>query len=90
MANLRELISGSDVPPAVRLRGSLAILQAADMANRLTPQSLTFATGPRRAVSRQTLVVHTADRFRGFSFGQRVFSVMDGVCITFLVSLRAP
>jgi hypothetical protein len=30
MANVRELISGSDVPPAVRLRASLAILQAAD------------------------------------------------------------
>jgi len=30
MANLRELISGPDVPPAVRLRACLAILQAAD------------------------------------------------------------
>jgi hypothetical protein len=30
MANLRELITGSDVPPALRLRASLAILQAAD------------------------------------------------------------
>ena len=30
MATLRELVSGSDVPPPVRLRASLAILQAAD------------------------------------------------------------
>jgi hypothetical protein len=30
MATLRELDSGSDVPPSVRLRASLAILQAAD------------------------------------------------------------
>jgi hypothetical protein len=30
MATLRELVSGSDVPPSVRLRASLAILQAAD------------------------------------------------------------
>ena len=33
MATLRELVSGSDVPPAVRLRASLAILQAADVLN---------------------------------------------------------
>jgi hypothetical protein len=30
LATLRELVSGPDVPPAVRLRASLAILQAAD------------------------------------------------------------
>ena len=30
VAALRELVSGPDVPPAVRLRASLAILQAAD------------------------------------------------------------
>jgi hypothetical protein len=30
MATLRELVSGPDVPPAIRLRASLAILQAAD------------------------------------------------------------
>lgn len=30
VATLRELASGPDVPPAVRLRASLAILQAAD------------------------------------------------------------
>jgi hypothetical protein len=30
MATLRELVSGSDVPPSVRLRASLAILEAAD------------------------------------------------------------
>jgi hypothetical protein len=31
MVTLRELVSGSEVPPAVRLRASLAILQAADV-----------------------------------------------------------
>ena len=30
MATLRELVSGPDVPPSVRLRASLAILHAAD------------------------------------------------------------
>jgi hypothetical protein len=30
LATLRELVSGPDVPPSVRLRASLAILQAAD------------------------------------------------------------
>jgi hypothetical protein len=30
VATLRELVAGSEVPPAVRLRASLAILQAAD------------------------------------------------------------
>ena len=30
MATLRELISAPDVPPAVRLRASLAVLQTAD------------------------------------------------------------
>jgi hypothetical protein len=30
VATLRELVSGTDVPPAVRLRACLAILQAAD------------------------------------------------------------
>jgi hypothetical protein len=33
MATLRELVSGPDVPPSVRLRASLAILQAADAMN---------------------------------------------------------
>jgi hypothetical protein len=33
MATLRELVSGPDVAPAVRLRASLAILQAADAMN---------------------------------------------------------
>ena len=33
MATLRELVSGPDVPPSVRLRASLAILQAADALN---------------------------------------------------------
>ena len=30
MATLRELVSGSNVPPSVQLRASLAILEAAD------------------------------------------------------------
>lgn len=30
MATLRELVSGPDVPPSVRLRASLAILKAAE------------------------------------------------------------
>jgi hypothetical protein len=30
LATLREMVSGPDVPPAVRLRACLAILQAAD------------------------------------------------------------
>ena len=33
MATLRELVSGPDVPPSVRLRASLAIIQAADALN---------------------------------------------------------
>jgi hypothetical protein len=33
MATLRELVSGPDVPPSVRLRASLAILEAADALN---------------------------------------------------------
>ncbi len=33
MATLRELVSGPDVPPSVRLRACLAILQAADALN---------------------------------------------------------
>jgi hypothetical protein len=33
MATLRELVSGPDVPPSVRIRASLAILQAADAMN---------------------------------------------------------
>jgi hypothetical protein len=33
MATLRELVSGPVVPPAVRLRASLAILQASDALN---------------------------------------------------------
>ncbi len=33
MATLRELVSGPDVPPAVRLRACLAILQTADALN---------------------------------------------------------
>jgi hypothetical protein len=33
MATLRELVSGPDVPPSVRLRASLAMLQAADAMN---------------------------------------------------------
>jgi hypothetical protein len=51
MANLRELISGSDVPPAVRLRASLAILQAADA---LTVEEI----GPTSAEGVQAKIEH--------------------------------
>jgi hypothetical protein len=33
MATFRDLVSGPDIPPSVRLRASLAILQAADTMN---------------------------------------------------------
>ena len=37
MATLRDLISGTDVPPAVRLRACLAIL---DAANTMKPEAI--------------------------------------------------
>jgi hypothetical protein len=51
MAGLRELVSGPDVPPAVRLRASLAILQAADA---LTVEEI----GPTTAEGVQANIEH--------------------------------
>jgi hypothetical protein len=50
VATLRELASGPDVPPAVRLRASLAILQAADALNAETigPTSAEAVQSERR------------------------------------------
>jgi hypothetical protein len=51
MATLRELVSGSDVPPSVRLRASLAIL---DSANALKAEEL----GPMSAEAVQAKMDH--------------------------------
>jgi hypothetical protein len=53
MATLRELVSGPDVPPAVRLRASLAILQAA---NALKVEEI----GPTSAEGVQAKMTHKA------------------------------
>jgi hypothetical protein len=55
VATLRELVSGSEVPPAVRLRASLAILQAADAikAEEIGP---TTASGVRAKRSHDAFV----------------------------------
>ena len=54
MATLRELVSGPDVPPSVRLRASLAIIQAADALN-------IEAIGPMSADAVEARLEH--DRF---------------------------
>jgi hypothetical protein len=51
MATLRELVSGPDVPPSVRLRASLAIL---DAANALKAEEL----GPTSAEGAQVKMDH--------------------------------
>jgi hypothetical protein len=51
MASLRELVSGPDVPPSVRLRASLAIL---DAANALKAEEL----GPTSAEGVQAKMEH--------------------------------
>ena len=55
MATLRELISGPDVPPAVRLRASLAIL---DAANAMKPETIgsTSALGVEASLEHQALI----------------------------------
>jgi hypothetical protein len=53
MATLRELVSGPDVPPSVRLRASVAILQAADA---LTVEEI----GPTTAESVRAKIEHDA------------------------------
>ncbi|MFO0888006.1 MAG: hypothetical protein U0790_02545 [Isosphaeraceae bacterium] len=52
-AVLRELVTGPDVPPAVRLRASLAILQAAEA---LKPDQI----GPTSARGVQATMAHRA------------------------------
>jgi hypothetical protein len=51
MATLRELVSGPDVPPSVRLRASLAILEASDA---LTIEEI----GPTTAEAVQAKIDH--------------------------------
>jgi hypothetical protein len=51
MATLRELVSGPDVPPSIRLRASLAIL---DAANALKAEEL----GPTSAEAVQAKMEH--------------------------------
>ena len=51
MATLRELVSGPDVPPSVRLRASLAIL---DAANALKAEEL----GPMTTESVRAKIEH--------------------------------
>jgi hypothetical protein len=53
MATLRELVTGPDVPQSVRLRASLAILQAADA---LTVEEI----GPTTAESVRAKIEHDA------------------------------
>src|SRR5512135_1149889 len=55
VATLRELISGSEVPPAVRLRASLAILGAAD-AMRAEPIGPTTEAEVRAELTRRDLL----------------------------------
>jgi hypothetical protein len=55
MATLRELISGPDVPPSVRLRASLAILEAADA---MKPETIgsTSARGVKATMDHRPLI----------------------------------
>ena len=55
VATLRELVSGPDVPPAVRLRASLAILQAADAMKAETIGS-TSARGVKASMDHRALM----------------------------------
>jgi hypothetical protein len=52
---LRKLVRGADVPPAVRLRASLAVLEAADA---MRPETIgsTSATGVRASMSHTALI----------------------------------
>jgi len=55
MGTFRELISGSDVPPSVRLRASLAIL---DAANAMKPETIgsTSARGVKASMDHRALI----------------------------------
>lgn len=55
MATLRELISRPDVPPSVRLRASLAILEAADAMKAETIGS-TSARGVKASMDHRALI----------------------------------
>jgi hypothetical protein len=55
VATLRELVSGPDVPPAVRLRASLAILEAADAMKAETIGS-TSARGVQTSMDHRRLL----------------------------------
>jgi hypothetical protein len=55
MAALRELVSGPDVPPAVRLRACLAILQAAN-AMKVEEIGPTSAEGVEAGLDRKRLI----------------------------------
>jgi hypothetical protein len=55
VATLRELVSGPDVPPAVRLRASLAILEAAD-AMRAETIGSTSARGIKASMEHRALI----------------------------------
>jgi hypothetical protein len=55
VATLRELVSGSDVPPAVRLRASLAILEATD-AMRAETIGSTSARGVKASMDHRALL----------------------------------
>jgi hypothetical protein len=55
VATLRELVSSPDVPPAVRLRACLAVLQAAD-AMRAEPIGPTSARGVKASMDHRALL----------------------------------
>jgi hypothetical protein len=55
VATLRELVSGPDVPPAVRLRASLAILEAADAMKAETISS-TSARGVKASMGHRAFL----------------------------------
>jgi hypothetical protein len=55
LATLRELVSSPDVPPAVRLRASLAILEAADAMKAETIGS-TSARGVKASMDHRALI----------------------------------
>jgi hypothetical protein len=55
VTTLRELVAGSDVPPAVRLRASLAILQVAD-AMRAESIGPTSARGVKASMDHRALL----------------------------------
>jgi len=55
VATLRELVSGPDIPPAVRLRAFLAILQAAD-AMKAEIIGPTSETAVRASMSHRALI----------------------------------